>query len=72
MCTAHTQICAHVKAPISICRKRVDLTACGMETQKLHTGKETNGVAPYYSCSLSLEKAAQISHDALGQESYLI
>ena len=31
--TARTQICEHVKDPISICRKRVDLTAGGMETQ---------------------------------------
>ena len=34
MCTARTHICAHVKDPISICRKRVGLTAGGMKTRK--------------------------------------
>ena len=33
MCTARTDLCAHVKDPISICRKRLGLTACGMVTQ---------------------------------------
>ena len=36
-CTARTQICAHVKDPISICRKRIGLTAGGIETQKYRT-----------------------------------
>ena len=31
VCTARTQICAHVKDPISICRKRIGITAAGME-----------------------------------------
>ena len=36
VCTAHTQscVCAQVKDPISICCKRVGLTASGMVTQK--------------------------------------
>ena len=34
MCAARTQICVHVKDPISICRQRVGLTAGGMVTQK--------------------------------------
>ena len=34
VCAARTQICVHVKDPISICRKRVGLTAGGMETRK--------------------------------------
>ena len=32
VCTARTQMCAHVKDPIYICRKRVGLTAGGIET----------------------------------------
>ena len=40
MRTTHTQICVHVKDPISICRKRVDLTAGGMDhTKSLHRGE---------------------------------
>ena len=34
VCTARTQKCAHVKDPISICCKRVGLTAGGMVTHK--------------------------------------
>ena len=30
MCTARTQMCGHVKDPISICRKRIGLTAVGI------------------------------------------
>ena len=37
VCTAHTQICAHFKDPVSICHKRVGLTAGGMVTQKYCT-----------------------------------
>ena len=33
-CTARTQICARVKDPIYICRKRVGLAADGIGTQK--------------------------------------
>ena len=33
VCTARTHICAHVKDPTSICRKRVGFTAGGMVTQ---------------------------------------
>ena len=39
---ARTQICAHVKDPISTCRKKVGLTAGGIKTQKHCTqGKKT-------------------------------
>ena len=34
VCKARTQICAHVKDPISFCRKRISLTAGSMETSK--------------------------------------
>ena len=48
---------AHVKDPISICRKSVHLTAGGMETRKhvfcRQGGKTTPWVAPHYGCSLS-------------------
>ena len=43
-----------------VCRKRVGLTVGGMKT--LHTERKTSWEAPYYGCSLSLGKAAQISH----------
>ena len=49
VCTALTQMCAHVKDPVSICRKRTDLTVGGMGTgkhcthenkyEKMHTKK---------------------------------
>ena len=35
--TERTQMCAHVKHPISICRKRLSFTAGGMVTKILHT-----------------------------------
>ena len=38
VCTAHTQMCTHVKDPISICRKRVGITAVGMENTKTLVG----------------------------------
>ena len=39
VCVRHTpQFCAHVKDPISICRKRIGLTAGGIDTKQLHTG----------------------------------
>ena len=34
LCTTCTQMCEHVKYPISICRKRVGLIASWMETRK--------------------------------------
>ena len=34
VCTACNQICVYVTDPVSVCRKRVGLTACGMLTQK--------------------------------------
>ena len=39
VCTACTQIYAHVKDPKSICRKRVGLTTGDMETRKHRTAK---------------------------------
>ena len=30
LCTAHTQICEHIKDPMDMCRKRVGLTAGGV------------------------------------------
>ena len=42
--TIRTQICERVKDPISICRKRVGLTAGGMETRRQCTqGKKKAG-----------------------------
>ena len=69
ICTERTHMCAHLKDPISVCRKRVGLTAGRMET--LQTGGKKLGIAPYYGCSLSPRKAVRISR-ALGQESCLI
>ena len=43
MCMARTQICANVKDPISICRKRVVFTAGGMETLKHCTQEGVGG-----------------------------
>ena len=45
VCTAHPQICAHLhfKDPVSICDKRVFLTAGGMETRKHDTQGEKGG-----------------------------
>ena len=62
VCTARTQMCAHVEDPISICRKRVGLTADGMETRQHCTqGKRKAGqAASYYVCSRSPGKAAPI------------
>ena len=34
VCTARTQMCTHVKDPISICCKRVGLTDGGIKTRK--------------------------------------
>ena len=61
---------AHVKDPMSMCRKRGGLTAGGMETRKaLHTGSNP-WVAPYCGCSLPPGKAARIFRCiTLGQES---
>ena len=44
---------AHVKDPISICCKRVVLTAGGMENRKHRTRGKESCVAPYYGFSLS-------------------
>ena len=65
VCMTRIQICVHVKDPISICHKRVGLIASGVEIQKHCTQgkrKKRSWVAPYYSCLLSLWKAAHIVH----------
>ena len=47
VCMAHTQICAHVKDPISICHNRLGLTAGSVETRKhcTHEKKKMLGSA---------------------------
>ena len=56
MCTAHTQICAHVKdIHLWSKTKRAGLTAGGMDTKKTHRKHKTRepkkrGVAPYCGC----------------------
>ena len=45
VCTTRTQMCAHVKDLISICRKRVGITAGGMETRKHYTQGKKLGSA---------------------------
>ena len=64
LCVPDTTSCvrgAHVTDPISICRKRVGLTAGGMETQKHCSHKnKISWVSPHYGCSLSARKEALI------------
>ena len=69
VCTAHTQMCPHVKDPISMCRKRVGLTASDMETQKHCTQKERKKAG-----LLAFPRKSSPSFPciALGQDSYLI
>ena len=51
--TACTQICAHVKDPMSICRKRLDLNSVVHENTA-HKGKEKKRWATQYDgCKLS-------------------
>ena len=59
VCTARTQMCAHVKDPISIYRTRVGLTASGMNSRK-HCTQHRKWVALYYGCSLFPGKEAQM------------
>ena len=59
-----THICAHVKYPTSICRKRVGLTTGGIETGKLctqETSKQDSWVGPVF----PLGKSARISRALL-------
>ena len=42
-CTARIRMCAHVKDPISIWRKRLGLTAGGIKTRKHFTGENNAG-----------------------------
>ena len=80
VCTARTQMCAHVKDAVSICRKRVGLTADGMETQKLcaHWGRGGVGGGGLVSAVLGLLAFPVESSpnfpciNVLGQESYLM
>ena len=39
VCTVRTQICAHVKDPISVCRKRVGIAAGGMHGHAQNTAR---------------------------------
>ena len=72
VCAARTQICAHVNDPISICRKRVGLTAGGMETRKHCTQKKKKRwVAPWL-LAFPGENSANFPCMALGQEHYLV
>ena len=63
VCTARTQICAHVKDPIAICRKKIRPHNRWFGNKKtLHTGRGGGSwVAPYCGCSLSSSKAARIA-----------
>ena len=61
VCMGCTQLWVHVKDPISICRKRVGLTAGGTQTWIHCTQEQEIWVALYYICSLSSGKAAWIS-----------
>ena len=71
MCTARTQIYTHVKDPISICYKRVGITANGVETQKHCTqGKGGSWVVPYYTMAAHFPWEKQPEFP-VGQESYL-
>ena len=76
MCTTHTQICVHIKDPISICCTRVGLTAGGTKTQKrVLTEKKSKKVwvAPYYGCRRFPQgKQLEFPVHALGQKKYLI
>ena len=83
VCTARTQICAHVKELISICRKRVSLNSRWYGNPKTrHTrgggggGGRLGGeswVAPYYGCSLSPgESRLHFPCIALGQDKNVI
>ena len=75
VCTARTHICAHVKYPISTCRKGVGLAAGCMETRK-HCTQEKNRKKNLGSTVLRLfpfpgESSPNFPCIALGQECYL-
>ena len=75
MCTARIQIIPHVKNIISVCRKRVGLTAGGVETQTtLYTHRgEKCGVEPYYALLLALRGGKQTDFSVhLGWEKKVI
>ena len=74
MCTVHTQMCAHAKDSISICHKRVGLTAGGMETQKHCTqGKKKKlGSTILWLFAFPRESSPNVLFIALGQGRYQI
>ena len=71
---AHTQICAPVKDPISICRKRVGLTAGDLETWKHCTQEKEKklGSAILWLLAFPMENSLNFPCIALGQESYVL
>ena len=62
LCTARTQICAHVKDPISIFRKRLGLTASGMETRKHCT--QVGGMKTEMTASVQESKSKRLKMNA--------
>ena len=69
--TARTHICTHVKDPISICRKRVGLAACDIETRKHCTQEKKTTLVSTVQWLLTFpgESSPNFSCIALGQES---
>ena len=71
VCMARTDNCAHVTDPISICRIRVDLTACGMDTRKHctqgKTKQEKMGSVALWLLAFPGESSPNLSCIALGQ-----
>ena len=64
VCTARTQICAYVKDPIFICRKRVGFTAGGMEnTETVHTGTKKMGTAALWLLTFPGESSCALHWD---------
>ena len=76
MSTARTHIRAIVKHPLSICRKRVGLTAGDMETPKHFTQEnilfKKLGSAVLWLLTFPEESSQNFLCIALGQESYPI
>ena len=48
VCTPRTHMCAHVKDPIAICRKRVGLSRWLWKHENTAHGVMKSSVAPYY------------------------
>ena len=66
VCVTCTQICAHVKDPISICHKRGLTVGVFKHENIAHRKEKKSWVALYYGCSLSPGKAAQIPMHCIG------